>query len=140
MDLPDLGLHGLLAKIDTGARTSSLHAVDVAKASLDDGSAGVSFTTFTMDVSGAYQPIHRQDKLVDFRKVTSSNGMSEERFVIATDLCIGSFHAQVEFTLTNRQGMRHPILLGRKALRHNFLIDAGRSYLLSNKSTANGGS
>ncbi len=116
--LPDLGLPALKAKIDTGARTSALHAASVVDVSGDR----VRFTV---------QPVPRradffvevEAPVIDRREVTSSNGDQEMRPVIATHLEIAGRKWLIEVTLTNRDAMRSRMLLGRQALQHGILID-----------------
>ncbi|SFL89539.1 30S ribosomal protein S6--L-glutamate ligase [Shimia aestuarii] len=120
--LPDLGLPALKCKVDTGARTSSLHAFDI--------------ETFgpknAPKVRFAVHPIPGRDDLVipcsadiiDRRTVTSSNGESEERYVISSTLVVGHEAWPIELTLTNRLGMASHMLLGREALRDHISIVA----------------
>jgi ribosomal protein S6--L-glutamate ligase len=127
--LPALGLLAIKAKIDTGAKTSALHAFDIDVT--DDG-----FVAFKV------HPVPRRAelvmtcraKLVDTRDVMSSNGESERRVVIETDLEIAGRRWPIEVTLTNRAMMRTRMLLGRQALGPGILIapaDAMRQPRLS---------
>lgn len=125
VSLPDLGLAGIPAKIDTGARTSSLHA-EV----LDDfRRGGERFVRFAVDWGGTRhccEAVH-----VDLRGITSSNGESQERFVIKTPLTIGSLTFRAEISLADRSQMQFPMLIGRTALRRRFVVDSGHSWLQS---------
>ena len=120
--LPDLGLPALKVKVDTGARTSSLHAFDIETF----GPATAPKVRF------AVHPIPGRDDLVipcsadvvDRRTVTSSNGESEDRYVIASTLVVGGEAWPIELTLTNRLGMTSHMLLGREALRDHISIVA----------------
>jgi ribosomal protein S6--L-glutamate ligase len=122
--LPELGLHAIKAKVDTGARTSALHAFDIAAA--DDG-----FVSFKV------HPVPRRTELVvacraimiDTREVTSSNGERERRFVVETTLQIAGRRWPIEVTLTNRAMMRTRMLLGRQALSGDVLIAPARALL-----------
>ena len=122
--LPLLGLPAIKAKIDTGARTSALHAFDIEPA--NDGRI-----TFKV------HPIPRRAdiivtcdaKLIDSREVTSSNGETERRVVIETDIEIGGRRWPIEVTLTNRALMRTRMLLGRQALGGHALVDPAASLL-----------
>jgi len=124
--LPDLNLPSLKAKIDTGARTSALHARLIEPVTLD-GAPHVRFHV---------QPVPRQPRieivcvapLLDQRTVTSSNGESETRYVIATDLEIGAQRWRIELTLTNREAMRYRMLIGRQATGGGLLIDPSSSF------------
>lgn len=122
--LPELGLT-LCAKVDTGARTSALHAEDIESFEEDDH-LWVSFTTRS---GGPDTPAHLyRVHLHDRRKVRSSNGLSEWRFIIRTPLHLGDLEYPVELSLTDRREMRHPMLLGRRALRR-LLVAPGAAFL-----------
>ncbi len=128
LDLPDLGLTRIKAKVDTGARTSTLHALDI-EHFREDGRERVRFLV---------HPQHRADDLeeictadvVDRRGVRSSIGHRQHRVVIETTLALSAELAwPIEVTLTSRSDMRFRMLLGRTALRGHMLVDPGRSYL-----------
>lgn len=122
--LPELHLT-LCAKADTGARTSALHAEDIESYEEDDH-LWVSFTTRG---AGPGSPAHVfRLHLHDRRRVTSSNGQAEWRYVIRTPLQLGKLAFPVELTLTDRRNMRHPMLLGRRALRR-LLVAPGAAFL-----------
>lgn len=122
--LPDMHLT-LCAKVDTGARTSALHAEEI-ESFEEDGHLWVSFTTRS---GGPHTPAHSfRMHLHDRRHVTSSNGQSEWRYVIRTLMRLGSLEYPVELTLTDRRNMRHPMLLGRRAL-NRLLVAPGAAFL-----------
>ncbi|ATJ81980.1 ATP-dependent zinc protease [Halomonas beimenensis] len=122
--LPELGLI-LCAKADTGARTSALHAEDI-ESFEEDGHLWVSFTTRS---GGPSSPAHvYRLHLHDRRRVTSSNGQAEWRYVIRTPMRLGELEFPVELTLADRRNMRHPMLLGRRALRR-LLVAPGAGFL-----------
>ncbi len=122
--LPEMRL-SLCAKADTGARTSALHAEDI-ESFEEDGHLWVSFTTRS---GGPDTPPHvLRMHLHDRRKVRSSNGQEEWRYVIRTQLQLGELAFPVELTLTDRRNMRHPMLLGRRALRR-LLVAPGAAFL-----------
>ncbi|WP_273525060.1 30S ribosomal protein S6--L-glutamate ligase [Rhodosalinus sediminis] len=120
--LPDLGLPALKAKVDTGARTSALHAWDIETF----GPASKPRVRFTV------HPIPGRDDVVipcsavilDRRTVTSSNGESESRYVIASTLRVADHSWRIELTLTNRATMQSRMLLGREALKDHITIIA----------------
>ncbi|MDR5904212.1 ATP-dependent zinc protease [Franzmannia qiaohouensis] len=122
--LPELGL-SLCAKADTGARTSSLHAEDI-ESFEEHGHVWVSFVT---RAGGPGSPAHPfKLHLHDRRRVTSSNGHAEWRYVIRTRLELGSLHFDTELTLADRSNLRHPMLLGRRTMRR-LLIAPGEAFL-----------
>ena len=125
VSLPELGLAAIPAKIDTGARTSSLHA-DV----LDEfRRSGKRFLRFAVDWGGVRHICEAVQ--VDVRAITSSMGERQERFVIKTPLAIGTATFRVEITLADRSQMQFPMLIGRTALRRRFVVDSGHSWLQS---------
>lgn len=126
--LPDL-FEGLIpAKIDTGARTSSLHATGIERFTVGRRR----MVRFLLDVGGgASAPVVCELPHADQRTIISSNGQSEKRLIIKTPIAIGSHVFRAEFSLTDRSDMKFPILVGRTALRRGFFVDSSRSYLQS---------
>ena len=125
VDLPELGLTGRPAKIDTGARTSSLHAPVLE----DFVRKGERFVRFAVDWGGER---HRCEAIhVDVRGITSSNGEQQTRFVIKTPLKIGNLTFRAEISLADRSQMQFPMLIGRTALRRRMVVDSGHSWLHS---------
>jgi ribosomal protein S6--L-glutamate ligase len=124
-ELPDLQLPGVLAKIDTGAKTSSLHAFNIRSSARGDD-----WLCFSVHpVQRRRRPvIDCEARCVDVRSVTSSNGKSEERPVIETTLVIGGRRFLSEITLTNRDEMGFRMLIGRQSLTKRFLVDPALSY------------
>ncbi len=123
ISLPGLGLGDLPAKIDTGARTSSLHGHVIETFGRD----GKSFVRFSVDWDDI--ELECEAVQVDTRGVTSSNGETQQRYVIKTPLVIGNTQFRAEFSLADRSDMKFPILIGRTALRRRFVVDSGRSWL-----------
>ncbi len=120
--LPDLGLPAIKAKVDTGARTSALHAHDIETFGT---SAKPKVRFNVMPIAGRDDiAITCSAPLIDRREVTSSNGEAEERFVIATTLEVGGELWPIEVTLTNRAGLSSRMLLGRQALNDHITISA----------------
>ena len=118
--LPDLGLPAIKAKVDTGARTSALHAHDIETF----GSANTPKVRFNVHpIPGRRDiAITCSAPLVDRREVTSSNGETETRYVISSTLDVGGQSWPIEITLTNRDGMNSRMLLGRTALGDHITI------------------
>ncbi|SLN40557.1 Ribosomal protein S6 modification protein [Roseivivax jejudonensis] len=125
--LPDLGLPALRAKVDTGARTSALHAYDIETF----GSAKAPQVRFTVHPVPGREDlvIPCSAKVLDRRMVTSSNGESESRYVIGCTLQVGGESWPIELTLTNRSGMASRMLLGREALKDHITIVATDRFL-----------
>ena len=122
--LPEIGLT-LCCKADTGARTSSLHAEDI-ETFEELGHLWVSFVTRGSGVESPAHPIRMH--LHDRRKVTSSNGQAEWRYIIRTPMQLGELDYPVELSLSDRRNMRHPMLLGRRAMRR-LLVAPGTAFL-----------
>ena len=110
----DLGVPALIAKTDTGAQTSSLHAFNIQKFGKKDKEK-VRFGIQPIPDDPNYK-IFCSAKLIDERKIRSSNGMVEVRYVISTILKIGELTREVEITLSNRENMNYKMLIGRSAL------------------------
>jgi len=125
VSLPELGLNDIPAKIDTGARTSSLQAI-VIDDFLRDGERFVRFAVDWGGVRHQCEAVH-----VDIRGITSSNGDRQERFVIKTPLTIGNLTFRAEISLADRSQMQFPMLIGRTALRRRMVVDSGHSWLQS---------
>jgi len=130
--LPDLGIPRLKAKVDTGARTSALHvrAFEVIE-TFPDGSAVIEIKV-PLDRRGEREATARVRRLCEIQ-VKDSGGHAELRPVIETTLVLGSVRKQIPLTLTDREGMLFRMLLGRKALEGNFLVDVSRKYLLGGR-------
>ncbi|GAA2890336.1 RimK/LysX family protein [Microbacterium esteraromaticum] len=125
--LPELGIDWLKAKIDTGARTSSLHAFDVVEFERD-GEEWVRFTVHPWQDSTDDAVVH-ETRVSDRRAVRSSSGHTEHRIVITTPVRLVGRDVDAEVTLTNRDEMGFRMLIGREALRQGFLVDPARSFL-----------
>ena len=127
VDLPELGLKRVPAKIDSGARTSSLHGIVLEEFSRE-GQKFVRFEVFFPGnkVKQVCEAVH-----VDVRGITSSNGETQLRYVIKTPLQLGDHTFRAEISLADRSDMKFPMLIGRSALRRKFLVDSGNSWLQS---------
>ncbi|RTK92993.1 MAG: ATP-dependent zinc protease [Rickettsiales bacterium] len=125
--LPDLKVPLIKVKIDTGARTSALHAYNIEIIEIEDKK----FAKFII------HPIQDNDQIsvqtmaeiVDMRVIKSSNGHKQMRVVVNSAIQIGDYKANINITLTNRDIMNHRMLLGRSAMK-NILINPSKSYYL----------
>lgn len=126
--LPELGVAAIKAKIDTGARTSAVHAWNIVTHEAPDG-LWVSFDLHPAQRNNAViiscnTPVH------DVRQIRSSNGQVESRVIIRTRLQLGDTAWPIDISLANRDAMGFRLLLGRAALRKHVRIDPGRSFLI----------
>lgn len=131
--LPALCPTPIKAKVDTGARTSALHAFRLRLVDQPDGTIVARFVMHPHQRSTA-DSVTTEAEVIDFRAVRSSNGKLERRPVIRTEVVLGSTSMPLDLTLTQRDAMGFRMLLGRAALRKRFLVDPGRSYLATGKS------
>ncbi len=125
--LPALHTSKIKAKLDTGARTSALHAINIATM-VKDNVLMASFEIYPLQRNS--QKIKCEAKVLGIKKIRSSNGMIEQRYTIETELMINNISTSIAVTLTNREQMGFRLLLGRTALRGHILLDPARSYLL----------
>lgn len=127
VSLPDVGVDWIKAKLDTGARSSAIHAFDLEEVERD-GHPWVRFGVHPWqrsdeDVVPVELPVH------DRRTVRSSSGHAEERYVVLMAVRLLDRTITTEMTLSRRDEMGFRMLLGREALRQGYLVDPGRSYL-----------
>jgi hypothetical protein len=126
--LPELGVRAIKVKVDTGARSSALHAFDVERFRRR-GRDWVRFAIHPMQ--RRERPVVRAEApLADERRVRNPGGARELRPVIVTDVSIGALRWPIELTLTSRDEMGFRMLLGRAAVRRRFLVHPDRSYLI----------
>lgn len=125
--LPDLGLPAIKVKVDSGARTSALHAFYTEKYQLDS----VDMVKFLIHPIQKNYDFHVEchAPIIDFREVIDSGGLKEMRYVIETCIVIGTVSWPIELNLTNRDTMRFRMLLGRRAIEARAVIDPVASYL-----------
>ena len=131
VSLPDLGIEAIKAKIDTGARTSAIHAFEL-RTFRDNGRDKVEFRIHPRQKDDATIVSCTADVLYQ-RVVTDSGGHKEERLVISTMLSIGGYSWPIEATLTARDNMLFRMLLGRTALKGRAQVNPARSYLIGKK-------
>lgn len=127
MALPDLGIPAVKAKIDTGARTSSLHAFSI-ESFMEDSKKKVRFRIHPLQRRTDIELTCIAD-VIDQRMVSDSGGHSEMRYVIRSKIVVGNTEIDAEITLTDRDTMRFRMLLGRTALADNFLVEPNLSYI-----------
>jgi len=132
VDLPELGIHRLKAKVDTGARTSTLHVSALEE--LEPRGDGLSWVEIRvpLDRHGTRVAVARVRRTGQTR-VTDSGGHAEMRPIIETEVVLGPVRKRIPLTLTDRRGMLFRMLLGRKCLEGDFVVDVGRKYLLGNR-------
>ena len=121
VDIPDWNISGIDAKIDTGAYTSSLHCHHIAP---------------TIDHKIRFNlldPSHPDynEKMIELpihkiKSVKSSNGKSEERFIIMATIVLAGKVLEAQFSLTDRSSMRYPLLIGRRLLKNRFIVDVSK--------------
>jgi hypothetical protein len=124
--LPDFGIPHIKAKVDTGARSSSLHAFDIETFD-QQGRTFVRFTVHPRQRS-AVGTVVAEAEVLDFRTVRSSSGKAAMRIVIVTHVSLLGRTWPIELTLANRDAMGFRMLLGREAIRGRMLVDPGSSY------------
>lgn len=124
--LPDLKIPHVKAKIDTGARSSCLHAIDVVESRRGDQSY-VRFKVHPLQ-RNTKQVIEVKAKVLEYRRIRSSNGISSLRPVIVTNISWQGMSWPIELTLTGRADMGFRMLLGREAIRSRFLVDTSASF------------
>lgn len=117
--LPELSIRALRARVDTGARTSALHALNQSLFERD----GCPWIAFEVHGQPCQCPVHGQ------RTVRVSSGQTETRWTIETQLVIGHARWLVEISLTNRQQMRYPMLLGRSAMKDHAVVYPAQAFL-----------
>lgn len=123
------------AKIDTGAKTSCLHAF-VVEPFQKDGEEWVRFGIHPFQ-KNTKREVYSESKIIDKRVVSDSGGHMEERFVISTDIMLADQRWPIEITLTNRDTMRFRFLLGRAAMKKRVIVDPGASYVHDKPSIRN---
>ena len=127
LSLPDLGIPAIKAKIDTGAKTSALHAFEI-DSFTEQGIEQVRFKIHPLQ-NRSDLILTCQAPLVEQRQVTDSGGHKEIRYVIRTKFNLGVTSTMAEFTLTDRDSMKFRMLLGRTAMNKIFTVDPCSSYL-----------
>ena len=132
VSLPALGIDAIKAKLDTGAKTSALHAWDQEVYQQDDR-PWVRFCAHPLQRDDAIA-VRCAAPLTDYRWVRNSSGARERRYVIVTMLAVGGATWSIELTLTNRDEMGFRMLIGREAMGGRLIVDPGQSYRAGRRS------
>jgi len=127
ISIPEWGIDFIKAKVDTGARTSSIHVEDIEKFT-KDGKSWVRFKVFPYQKDKKHF-ITTEAPLIDRRQVRSSSGHQEHRPVVLVQLVCNGIKITSEVTLSNRDQMGFRMLLGRQALKGTFAVISDQSYL-----------
>jgi len=125
--LPDLGLPAIKTKVDTGARTSALHAFLI-EPYTEDGIDMLRFLIHPIQRNVDFE-VECRCPVFDQREVTDSGGNTEMRYVIQSEMLFGNDRWPIELTLTNRDTMAFRMLLGRRAMEDRYVVDPAASYL-----------
>ncbi|GHE52604.1 MULTISPECIES: ATP-dependent zinc protease family protein [Roseivirga] len=135
IDLPDFGLFDVDAKVDTGAYTSAINCSKVKVKTIN----GEKVLTFNIQGNRLQEKRARTFSTTNFKKkkIRSSNGTMEERFVVTTLVELFGHKIQTEFSLSDRSKMKYPVLLGRKLLRMGFVVDVRKKNLSYQKKYKN---
>jgi ribosomal protein S6--L-glutamate ligase len=130
---PELGIPAIKARVDSGAKTSALHAINIAPFVKE----GINWVKFDINPiqNNLKTVIHCEALLIDKRIVKSSSGFREQRYVIQSEIKIGNDSWKIEMTLTNRDSMGFRMLLGREAMSGRILVDPEQKYLLGQTTT-----
>lgn len=124
--LPDIGIAEMHAKVDTGARTSALHAVDQTPFERD----GTPWIRFRIPTTGSHPDIIAEAVLADSRAIKNTSGIPQDRHVIRTTLVLGPRRWHIDLSLADRGEMAFDLILGRTAIRkRNILVSPGQSFL-----------
>ena len=124
--LPLLGIAHAMAKVDTGARTSAIHAERIRRFDRD----GAPWVRFHVPHAGLPEAVDCEAPVIDDRAIKNTSGVPEDRIVIETQIRLGDRLWRIEVSLADREAMTFPLILGRTAIRgHNILVHPGQSEL-----------
>lgn len=124
--LPAFDLPQVKAKIDTGARTSAIHASDIAVKTVN-GKTWVAFTILDLEDDDEKRV---EAEILDRRAIKNTSGIEEERIIVKTILQIGDVETEIELSLADRDNMTFPLIIGRTAIRsQKMLVNPARSFL-----------
>jgi len=127
ISLPDLGIDTIIAKMDTGARTSSLHVHNVTVHS----HSGKDIARFSVHPAQrkTHPSVDCTAEIIGFREISDSGGHKEKRIIIQTPIVLAGQTYPIEISLADRKSMKHRMLIGRTALKKKFIIDPTHSFL-----------
>lgn len=128
IDIPEFGLENIPAKIDTGANRSAIHCSEIHL--VRDSRVEEIYFHIPLDATGGAKGFHAKSFFK--KKVRSSSGHVEERYIIRTTIKLFGNLYKTSFSLTDRAEMKYPILLGRKLLKSRFIVDVEQEYLSYN--------
>jgi len=124
---PDFGGPSVRAKVDTGARTSAIHARNI-KISKEDGREIADFDIYPHQ-RDAQTVLHCRAPIIARRRIRNSGGAIQDRVIVRTPIRIGEDVFDIDLSLTRRDRMGYRMLLGRRALKNRYVVDSGRSYV-----------
>jgi hypothetical protein len=127
--LPDFNIQSLETRIDTGAKTSSLHVDNISEFE-QDNKQWISFDIHP-DMHNVDIIVNKRARVKAKRKIKSSNGTKETRYIIDTNIILGDRKWLIEVSLTDRSSMTYLMLLGREAMAGHIIVDPGASFLLT---------
>lgn len=129
--LPSIGVGSIKAKLDTGARTSALHAFNI-ETYWSDGELWARFLVRPFQKNDAKE-IACNARIEDIRTVSNPGGRRQRRLIVRTDIRLGDATWPIELSLTDRDEMGFRLLIGRTAMHGNLIVDPDRSYLLGKR-------
>ena len=129
--LPQLNIERIKAKIDTGARSSALHAFNIRELSVEEKKI-IRFQVHPLQRDSKVT-ITAEAELLEYRKIRNSGGIAQLRPIIKTNIEVGEQIWAIELSLTDRDVMGFRMLLGRQGVRNKFLVDPGRSFIQSRR-------
>jgi hypothetical protein len=126
VDIPDFGLSGIEAKIDTGAYNGAIHVSLVSEVERD-GKKFIRFILLDEEHPEYHGKAFETDEFEE-KTVRSSNGETQDRYVIPVTIMLKGLELKAKLSLSNRKDLRYPVLLGRKVIKRHFIIDASKTF------------
>jgi len=125
VDLPEWGITGLIAKIDTGAKTSAIHVENLV--ALDDDE--IEFDVI-LSRKNQEKKVHVKTQFVRRTSIRSSSGTKQNRYVVETQMILGEHEHRVELSLVSRSKMLRRMLIGRRALDGHYVVDVSKTHIM----------